>query len=478
MKKEKAKKIHLIVLNCLLVIALVCGIVGQLIGKETVSNAIFRTLMMFVLGFFWDPQNVLVDIARYLAAIFSFSAVATIVFSAFQILLDRYRATKKGSTFVYGDNENAKVFLEYNKKAIHGINGFVDADNYVLLDEEEKNLKFLLDHREELKGKHIYLQTENIPGFLFNENNLRAFSPEELAGRRFWERYDLIRQAYDEEGNPRKLTVSLIGWGKLGEQILFYGLMANSFADVTYHIFGNSELFEKLHADHLEDLQIKAYETDWYDHIDVIKKSDLIIIAEQNNQIKLISNLFLVSAELRVVVCAAFRGDVENKQMLLHNRAGTIPEENLTFYNWRRAAQSLESLIQEEKLLEADLEKEQYSQKKLRKKIQQDWEMLDTFKRYAYINLLDLRRVYEKLKETWGDLVNEEELLRILHTRVLHYYWFHNWNYSPLPDPEHPEQDENVTKRLQRRLRPLEDLTEEEKELELRIVKDVLGSLN
>ena len=477
MRREKAQKIYLFILNCLLVIALLCGIIGQLIAKETVSNAIFKTLMMFVLGFFWDPANILVDIARYLAALFTFSAIVTVVFSAFQILLDRLRGTKKGSTFVYGNDENAKVFLENNKKAIHGINGFVEADNYVLLDEEEKNLSFLMDHREDLKDKHIFMKTENLPGVLYRSNNLRAFSPEEQAGRKFWERYNLIEQAYDAEGTPRKLTVSLIGWGKLGEQILFFGLMANSFADVTYHIFGDSEIFEKLHADHLDDMQIRAYETDWYDHIDVIRQSDMIIITEQENQLHLISNLFLVSAELRVVVCAAFRGDEEYKRILLQNRAGIIPEENLTFYNWRKAAQSMESLILEEKLLDADLEGKDYTQKKLRQKIQRDWEMLDTFKRYAYLNLLDLHRVYNKLKETWGDYVNEEELLRILHTRILHYYWFHNWNYSPLPDPEHPEQDENVTKRLQRRLRPLEELTEDEKNLELRIVKDVLGTL-
>ena len=250
MRREKAQKFYLFILNCLLVIALLCGIIGQLIAKETVSNAIFKTLMMFVLGFFWDPANVLVDIARYLAALFTFSAIVTVVFSAFQILLDRLRGTKKGSTFVYGNDENAKVFLENNKKAIHGINGFVEADNYVLLDEEEKNLIFLMDHREDLKDKHIFMKTENLPGVLYRSNNLRAFSPEEQAGRKFWERYNLIEQAYDEEGNPRKLTVSLIGWGKLGEQILFFGLMANSFADVTYHIFGDSEIFEKLHADH------------------------------------------------------------------------------------------------------------------------------------------------------------------------------------------------------------------------------------
>lgn len=236
--------------------------------------------------------------------------------------------------------------------------------------------------------------------------------------------------------------------------------------------------FEKLHEDHLEDLQIKAYETDWYDHIDVIKQSDLIIIAEQENQIHLITNLFLVSAELRVVVCAAFRGDLANKKLLLQNRAGTIPEENLTFFNWRKASQSLEALKKEERLLSADLDKEKSTQKGLRKKIQQDWATLGAFKRYAYLNFLDLYQVYEKLKAVWGDIITEEELLRIIHNRVLHYYWFNNWNYSPLPDPEHPEKSENETKRLQRMLKPLEELSDEEKELELGLVKDVLASFN
>ena len=101
---------------------------------------------------------------------------------------------------------------------------------------------------------------------------------------------------------------------------------------------------------------------------------------------------------------------------------------------------------------------------------------MDTFRRYAYLNLLDLHQVYNRLKSVWGDRVTEKELLRLLHNRVLHYYWYHNWSYSPLPDPEHPEKDINEVKRLTRRLKPLEDLTEEEKETEYRIIQDVLDS--
>ena len=220
MNKDRSYKIRMTFLTGLVIAAFVCGVTGQLIAQESVSNAFFRTLMMFALGYFWDPPNALVDIARFVAAIFTFSAILTIVLSAFQILMDRIRGTQKGSAFVYGDNESAKEFLESNKKAIHGINGFVDADNYILLDDEETNLLFCMDHREELKGKRVFIQTENLPGVLLHSGDLRAFSPEELAGRKLWERFDLIGKAYDDDGKPNKLNVSLIGWGKLGEQIL------------------------------------------------------------------------------------------------------------------------------------------------------------------------------------------------------------------------------------------------------------------
>lgn len=202
----------------------------------------------------------------------------------------------------------------------------------------------------------------------------------------------------------------------------------------------------------------------------------MIIIAEQENQIQLINSLFMVSSELRVVVCAAFRGDEANKKLLLQNRAGTIPAENLTFYNWTKASRSLEALKKEERLLNADLDKEDFTQKKLRRRIQQEWVSMDTFRRYAYLNLLDLHQVYDKMRKVWGDRVTKEELLRLVHNRVLHYYWYHNWNYSPLPDPDHPEKELNEVKRLTRRLRPLEELSEEEKDMEYRIVQDVLDS--
>lgn len=82
--------------------ALVCGVAGQLIAGEKVNNA-------------------------------------------FQIIIDRIRGARKGSTFIYGDNENSKVLLDNDRKAIHGIHGihgFVSADNYILVDDEEKNLTF------------------------------------------------------------------------------------------------------------------------------------------------------------------------------------------------------------------------------------------------------------------------------------------------------------------------------------------------
>ena len=119
----------MLVLNSVLIIALICGITRLLIAGETIIDALFHTLMMFTLAYFWKPANILVNIARYLAALFTFSAIVTIVFSTFQILLDRFRGMKKDSTYIYGDNEIAKEYIESNKKAIHGIHDFVDADN-------------------------------------------------------------------------------------------------------------------------------------------------------------------------------------------------------------------------------------------------------------------------------------------------------------------------------------------------------------
>ena len=119
----------MLVLNSVLIIALICGITRLLIAGETIIDALFHTLMMFTLAYFWKPANILVNIARYLAAFFTFSAIITLVFSAFRILVDRIRGMKKDSTYIYGDNEIAKEYMEKNKKAIHGIHGFVDADN-------------------------------------------------------------------------------------------------------------------------------------------------------------------------------------------------------------------------------------------------------------------------------------------------------------------------------------------------------------
>ena len=453
------------VLNLLLELALILGIGGHMYAGDNFFDALFRTLTMFPINYTIVPPNIACNIARFAAALFSLSAVMAIVEGSVLIIGDRLKGIRKDSLFVYGDEETSNRLTENNSKVINGSHGFVEASTYVLMGSEEENLQFYDDHKDKLKNKPVYMKTEVLPGALLR-GDLRTFCLEELAAQAFWKRYSMIDKAFDEEGNVSHLTVSIIGFGKLGEEILFYGLLENTFADVEFHLFADSSKFERLHFN-LDEMNVRAYETDWYDNIDVLKKSDMIVVADQENQLQTINDLFLVSAKWNLYVFSSFTGRNNNVDILLRHKAGYVNPEHLIVFDWKTEAGQLETLYQQEELVSNHIDV-------LDEIIKQGWEESDTFKRYAYIYLLNLSEMKDALINRWGDRITEDMLVDTMHKRLCNYYWFNNWQYSPEPVPGHPEEEENFELRLSSNLCSPDMMSEEQRIREHVMVKTLL----
>ena len=467
-KKDKREIRRLRFLNALMALTLIMGVAGGLWAGESFFDSLFNTLLMFALNNSIPPANILLNVTRFLAAFFTLSAILAVVENLFLILGDRIRGKRKDSMFVFGSKRDSEELRKTQKQVIDGSNGFVDASNYVLLGSEEENMQFYLEHYDRLADKHVYFKTETLPGVLVGTEHFQSFCPEELAAEQFWVRYPMTDFIRWDEG-PADLTVVVIGFEKLGEELLFYGLQACAFANVTWHIFGDTHRFSQTHFN-LDKLNVVTYTEPWYDHIDVLRRADRIIVAEQQQQLKVISDLFLISADWRLYVCTVFSREENGAGLLLRHRSGTIAAENLILFDWKSEA-GLLSQTRRAQVNETNSRSDAFIAL-----MRNDWEKADTFKRYSYLYLLNFREQIKVLKERWGDRITTDELARIVHRRMCNYYWYHNWSYAENPDPDDPEAVEYLPKRLHRYLRPLEDEDTEQKARERHIVEALLAS--
>ena len=459
------------ILNGLLVFTIVTGMAGQLVAGVPFDESLYQTLLMFAVNYTVEPWNIACNIARYTGAIFTLSAIVSIVEGMFLILGDRLRGRGKDSVFVFGDSDASSAMMAQNKNVIDGTNGFVDAKSYVLLGSERENLDFIVRHRDRMEGKNVYFKTEVLPGLMVDNEHFMSFCLEELAAQAFWEKHALVERAYDENGNPAHLSVAVIGMGKLGEELVYYGVQELSFADVEWHLFGDTHRYQMLHRN-LDKLGIHAHEAEWYDHIDVLEGADMIILSHAEDQLRILSDLFTVRAGWKIHACVRDEFDEAAREMMLQHRSGTVPGENLIIFNWKQEGGRLE---QQQK---AHFEEMVAKLQNVSEQVDEQQDEDDTFTRYAKRYLLGYVELEKRLAQAWPDKVNARERTRILHERMCRYYLLNNWTYSPEPVPDDPEAYECTADRTSRNLVAFDELPEEMQQLEIELVNTALAALN
>ncbi len=125
---------------------------------------------------------------------------------------------------------------------------------------------------------------------------LHLFCPEENAARLFWRQkgmFELSRQ------HGHRLRIVLLGFGKLGEEVLLRGLQSNIFSPgqaIEYHIFGTADRFAAVHRGiaQIEDPVI-FHRDAWYTQLALLETADLLLVLEQAQQSALLENLLLAT---------------------------------------------------------------------------------------------------------------------------------------------------------------------------------------
>lgn len=490
MNREKAKRLGKI---CLFFMPLLFGMVGFFaVMGGSFSDSLFLSISMYMMNYQDTPPNFWIELGRWTAPLASAGGIL-LAFSALRKRLHDYWRYRSGrSIAVYGpEGERQALVANLGRRGIDGGERFVRAQRYILLGDEAENLAFYAEHREELSGSVVYLRSETLPAQSVSAANLRLFCPEETAARLFWKNCGLTGTNVDSLSGAgggslyglskscgHRLRIVFVGFGRLGEELLKYGLQDNIFSSkqrIEYHIFGDGDAFAAVHGG-LAALQdpVTFYPEPWYERMSLVEQAQMVIVLRQEDQLALLQSLLLATCRERIYVFAAKAAGAE----LLAGR------ERLTVFDWRREA------VLPERILE-DVLYERAKRINLRyaalyggvaeneENREAEWQKLDAFTRYSNVSAADYHEVRLGMLEAMGEPADAgrmsagclELLAELEHIRWCRYHYLNNWRYGI---PENGRR-KDAGQRIHADLVPYESLSDGEKEKDRENIRVLLS---
>lgn len=447
-------------------VPLLFGLTGfALVNGEPFLDALFKSIGLYAMDYQETPPNFWIELGRWTAPLATASGILLIAASLRDRIRDYIRYCRGGSIAVYGpDQEKKSMLAQLGRRGIDGKERFVRAERYILLDSEAENFDFYTQHQQKLRQSTVYLKCSSLPAQSVSASGLSLFCPEETAARLFWKRRRLYSASAFQE---HRLKLVFLGFGKLGEELLTYGLQNNLFDPnqrIEYHIFGDGRAFSAIHTElHCISDPIFFYPEPWYTMLPLVEEAQLVIVLEQDEQLSLLKDLLAVTRREKTDVFSTGSAGVN----LL---AG---QERLTVFDWWREAQALEHILGDALLERAKRINLRYahlygSVPENTQTMQEQWQMLDVFTRYSNIGAADYHEVRLDMLDVMGISDDPEGLLpehlellsELEHIRWCRYHYLNNWRYG---QPENGRRKDPKMK-LHADLLPYKELPEIEKE--------------
>lgn len=454
---------------------LVPGIIGLTQSGKPLLDSLFDCVCMYVLNYQGKPPNIYVELARWAAPVATASGVLMLV-HAFREDFRNYICYRRGnSVAVYGTvQEKEDLLRQLGRRGINGKEAFIRADRYVLLYDEEQNLDFYYCNKHFAKGSAFYLKCHSVYAQSAADTNLHLFCPETTAARLFWKKrcpYALAAKS------GFKMTIVILGFGRLGEELLRCALLGNIFhpaQSIQYHIFGDGSEFTTIHTQLASITDPVVFHAEpWQQQCGLLEQAEMIVVAEQMNQIELLKNLLLATAQGQIDILSADSVYAE----LLGN-------ERITPFCWKQEAQQLAHIFDDVLLERAKTINLRYAH--LYYGIQEDerakeaeWAKLDSFTRDSNISAADYYDVlctilnangietdFAQIPSDWIDRMAELE-----HMRWCRFHYWNNWKYG------RPENGANkdARQRIHIDLLPYTDLSDAEREKDRESIRISFG---
>ena len=449
----------------LFIIVTSSGIYGFMAYENyDLSNAIFFTFLMFLYGYDGYTTNIFLEIARYGALFLTVTAIISIFEKITLKIRDFIVSYTTNSTFVYGDNELAREFINSSKYKTINREYFSDTKRYVLLKSDEENLEFYNSNIENLKDKEVFIKNSVLANTIQGKH--KFFSLEQIAARKFWEENSLIDLAFVNGKEKEELKIVFAGFNTLAEYVLYEAIIINIFDPkqiVSYHIFGDSKEFEQSHINS-NILNIHYHEESLLENKDLLNESDVILFFDSNEKL----NKLLGCIKKGNLVY--FTKDYINKDLYLNHKYGNNKNITLTTFNYSRNICTENEVVNEVSLHDAKQLNANYNLKQHFNEgltIDEQWSKLSTFHKTINIACVDyfkftIKRLLEKnLNKKYEDITDQEfntqlDLLSELeHIRWCNYHYFCNWTF---------DKTTNKNEKKHNCLVPYADLSKEEKD--------------
>jgi hypothetical protein len=409
------------------------GVIGfVVIGHTPVLDALFCVMQMYVLNYGGTPANVFVELARWTAPLATMTGVLLAFAQMRSYIRNRITYLKGGSTAVYGpEEEKRQMLVQLGEKGIDGGGGFVKAERYILLNRETDNIRFYQNYAPALAGHMVYMKTGSHCSLA--AGNIKPFCSEETAARLFWKQPHIFEQMCQPKACK---NIVMIGFGTLGEQLLYWGLMNMIFSPtetIAYYIFGDGEEYRRVHHG-LQQISdpVWFYEKPWYEEKGLIEQADLVIVAEQERQNELLGDLLLATT----APCMDVLATTTDLIGLLDGG------ERLRVFDWQNEAQQIRYVFDEELLYRAKSINLRYSHlyqgtEETRENREREWQALNTFTRYSNISAADYHEIRLMMLKHMGIDPNAQlhgEILELFshleHIRWCRYHYLNNWYYG------------------------------------------------
>lgn len=469
MKKKIVRLIQIIAF----ITPFVLGVAGFMLSGERFADSAFVAICMYGLEYQDPAPNFYVELSRWTAPLATASGVV-LIFSKLRRKFTLWMCSfKRDCVAVYGP-EREEVLAQMGDRGIDGGEDFeyVDVQNYILLGAEKDNFHFYRKYRERLKEKTVYLQSQSLSAQTVADSGLRMFCLEDTAARLFWKERCLYKASVVR---GHQLKVVFLGFGLLGEKLLFYALQDNIFDPaqrIEYHVFGGGTHFLAVHPElgSISD-PVMFYEEPWYDHRTLLEEADMVVVLEQEEQLALIRDLLAVTVREEIDVFSSV-GELE----LLADR------DRLRLFEWENIAKKAEYIL-------SDILFERAKRIHLRymsnsgavvesaEAKEEEWKKLDSFSRssnvsaadYHEVRLLMLKESGQSPKHVTSDML--ERLSELEHIRWCRFHYLNNWKYG---EPE-SGRAKDAAHRIHRDLIPYAELTESEKEKDRSSVRLLLS---
>ena len=426
------------------------GTGGFLAAEENLLQAMFQAIQLFLFEFGDPPANLAVEAARWLAPAATASGILMAVGAARKRIHDYILYCKGNSIAVYGpESEKRKMLNQLNGVGIDGGASFVPAHRYILLGDESENLRFYHHNRDELQGRMVYMRCSSLPAQVSASPHLKLFCTEEIAAGLYWNQhclYEVSRAA------NHHIDVVLIGFGKLGEEVLVSALQNNVFdpgQQIVYHIFGDGAEFMGTHPClHQVNASVHFHSEPWYEQTELLECAARVVVLEQDAQLRLLRGLLLA---LKRDCFHVFSAQPYGTEIL-------ADKDRLLVFEWKALAHLPEYILEDVLIDRAKRINMRYVKQKDTTGLfeendenkQLEWEKLSAFHRYSNIRAADYHEIQKKMLEIEGVDTKFEEIplgwkyrLSVLeHISWCNYYYLNNWEYGEEKNSElrtHPD---------------------------------------